>query len=85
MVTTIQLDERTKLLLDRLKMHHREPYNELLRRLIEFYRSRDKEELEETLEIVSTPALMREIAQALEAYESGKGKSLKELRKELGV
>ncbi len=86
MVTTIQLDEKTKELLDKLKVHHRESYNEILQRLIEVYQSgADREQLVETLEIISDPKAMREIAEALEDYESGKGKPLKQFRKELGV
>ncbi len=86
MVTTIQLDEKTKDLLDKLKVHHRESYNELLKKLIEVYQSgADREQLVETLEIISDPKAMREIAESLEDYEAGKGKTLKHLRKELGV
>lgn len=84
MVTTIQLDEHTKNLLDKLKRHHRESYNELLGRLIEVYQSgADRESLVETLEIISNPNAMRDIAEGIEAYELGKGKTLKQLRKEL--
>lgn len=84
MVTTIQLDERTKDLLDKLKVHHRESYNELLQRLIEVYSSgADRESLIETLEVISNPDEMREIAEALEDYD--KGKSSKQLRKELNL
>lgn len=39
----------------------------------------------ETLEIISDPVAIKEIAEALKTYEAGKGKSLKQLRKELGV
>lgn len=86
MATTIQIDKQTKTLLDRLKVHHRETYNELLLRLVKVYQSSAKnEELVETLEILSSPETMHEIAKALEDYESGKGKPLKQLRKELGV
>lgn len=86
MVTTIQLDGNTKEMLDKLKIHHRESYNELLRRLIGVYQSgADREQLVETLEIISDPEAMREIAEAMEDYESGKGKTLKKLREELGV
>lgn len=86
MATTIQLDEGTKQLLDKLKVHHRESYNELLQRLIEVYQSGgDREQLIETLEVISDPEAMREIAESLENYESGKGRLLKHLRKELGV
>jgi len=86
MATTIQIDEQTKSLLDKLKVHHRESYNELLRRLVEAYQfGSGKAELVETLEIISSPETMREIAEALEAYGSGKGKLLRQLRKELGA
>ena len=86
MVTTIQVDENTKNVLDKLKSHHRESYNELLQRLIEVFQSGAKrEQLVETLEVISDPETMREIAESLDAYELGKGKSLKQLRKELGV
>ena len=86
MVTTIQLDEKTKALLDKLKVYHRETYDELVRKLVASYsKNYDKEELIETLEIISDPQAMREIAEGLEAYEAVKGKTLKQLRKELGV
>ena len=86
MVTTIQLDEHTKNLLNNLKRHHRESYNELLRRLIEVYQSgADRENLIETLEIMSDPSAMRDIAEGIEAYQAVKGKTLKKLRKELDV
>tara|TARA_B100000315_G_C14164974_1_gene401812 strand:- start:268 stop:441 length:174 start_codon:yes stop_codon:yes gene_type:complete len=45
----------------------------------------NNEQLVETLEIVSDPKLMNEIAEGIEAYESGKGKNVKQLRKELGL
>jgi len=83
MVTTIQLDEKTKDGLDRLKVHHRESYNELLQNLIESYSK--NEAVVETLEIMSDPEAMREIAQALEDYDRGRGKTLKQLEKELGI
>ena len=76
MVTTIQLDEETKEMLDKIKVYYRETYNELLQRLIEVYKSgADRVQLVETLEIISDPEAMREIAEALEAYEHGKGKN----------
>jgi lipopolysaccharide biosynthesis regulator YciM len=86
MVTTIQLDEKTKDMLDKIKVHNRETYNELLERLIEVYQQGgDRESLVETLEVMSDPDAMREIAEGIEDFNSGKGKNLKELRKELGV
>ena len=90
MVTTIQIDEELKEKLDRLKVHHRETYNELLARIIFSMNSKKQENLNnenltETLEVLSDTAAMREIAEALEAYDQRKGKSLKQLRKELGT
>ncbi len=86
MVTSIQLEEKTKGLLDRLKIHYRETYDELVMRLAEAYsKNADKGQLIETIEIISDPEAMREIAEGIEAYEKGKGKSIKKLRKELGV
>lgn len=86
MVTTIQLDENTKKLLDNLKVHYRESYNELIQRLIEVYKNgADRENIVETLEILSEPEMMREIASGIEAYESGKGKTIRQLREELGL
>jgi len=86
MVTTIQLDENTKNMLDKLKMHHRESYNELLLKLIEFYASgADRESLVETIEVLADPEEMHEIAEGIEAYRAGKGKTLAQLRKEIGV
>lgn len=86
MVTTIQLDEKTKMALDKLKVHHRESYNELLLKLIEAYQKNSEDgDLAETLEIISDPDAMREIADGIEAYNAGKGKTLAQLRKDLGV
>jgi len=85
MVTTIQLDESTKNMLDRIKIHHRESYNELLKRLATNYSKEDKGSLTETIEILSDPETMRDIAKGLEDYEKGKGTTLKEFKKELGL
>ena len=83
MVTTIQINEKTKDKLDKLKVHHRESYNELLQKLIETYGK--SEAVVETLEVMSDPEAMREIAEALENYEKGRGKTLRQLEKELGI
>jgi len=85
MVTTIQLDETVKKKLDSLKVHYRETYNELLRRLIESYSAGDKESLIETIEIMSDPQTMRNIAEGLEDYEKGRTKTLEEVEEELGL
>lgn len=33
MATTIQIDEKTKMLLDKLKIHYRQSYNELIEKM----------------------------------------------------
>lgn len=85
MVTTIQIDEKLKEKLDGLKIHYRETYNELLSRLVNSAKNIDRESLIETIEILSDPETMREIAEALENYERGKSKPYKQIRKELGL
>ncbi|MEK6817427.1 MAG: hypothetical protein AABX80_01370 [Nanoarchaeota archaeon] len=65
MVTTIQLDENVKQKLDNLKIHRRETYNDLLFRLVSSL-DKEKESLVETLEVLSDPKIMRDIAEALE-------------------
>jgi len=88
MVTTIQLDEKLKERLDKLKIHHRETYNELISRLISATSSRnyDRESLIETIEVLSDPELMKGIGEALEEERNGKkGTTIKELRKELSL
>ena len=84
MVTSIQIEEGTKKMLDKLKTHHRESYNELVKKLANNF-SRESDESSETIEILSDPKTMRDIADALEDYEKGRRKTLKEFRKELGV
>ena len=38
--TTIQLDKATKVELDKLRMHKREPYTDVIARLLAFYREK---------------------------------------------
>ncbi len=86
MVTTIQLDEKVKEKLDGLKIHHRETYNELISRLINVTNPKNysKESLIETIEVLSDPETMRDIAEALERFEKGeKGIRFEDLKKEL--
>jgi predicted transcriptional regulator len=85
MITTIQIDSKLKNNLDKLKIHHRETYNELISRLITNCSpdSVEKESLIETIETLSNPNEMREIAQALEDYKTGKFISFEDLKKEL--
>jgi predicted CopG family antitoxin len=86
MVTTIQIDENIKEKLDHLKIHHRESYNELISRLISVANPQNcsRESLVETMEVLSDPKTMRNIAEALERFERGeKGISFENLKKEL--
>lgn len=88
MVTTIQIDENIKGRLDQLKIHHRESYNELIGRLISnpSYEKYDKESLIETIEILSDPEAMRDLAEATERINKGDlGTPLEEVKKELGL
>jgi len=86
MVTTIQIDEKLKERLDELKIHHRETYNELISRLISATSQKNysRESLIATIEVLSDPETMRNIAEAVERFERGeKGVSFEELKKEL--
>lgn len=85
-ITTIQLDTKVKSKLDSLKIHHRETYNELLERVIQKTNpaDTDKESLIETIEVLSDPETMRDIAESLEKIEKGNyGISFEDLKKEL--
>ena len=86
MVTTIQIDEKLKEKLDNLKVHHRETYNELILRLIGSCspKKSDKESLLETIEVLSDPETMRDLAEASEEIQKGNfGISLEEFKREL--
>jgi len=87
MITTIQVDKSLKEKLDKLKMHHRETYNELILRLVASFSPNnvDRESLIETIEILSDPETMRELAEAVERCERGEGTPLEEFEKELGI
>ena len=87
MVTTIQLDEKLKAKLNKMKVHPRETYNELISRLVNSYscmgKEADRESLTETIEILSDPEAMREIAEGIEDYNKGRFKTLDQIKKEL--
>lgn len=88
MITTIQIDSIVKEKLDLLKIHHRESYNELIQRLVELSSPKgySRESLVETIETLSDPQEMREIAESIEEINLGKrGKTLEQLRKELKI
>ena len=87
-ITTIQIDKEIKSSLDKLKIHHRETYNELLDRLINNTNpiNADRESLIATIEVLSDPELMKGLSESLKRTSSGDyGTSLGELKKELGL
>ncbi len=73
MVTTIQLDEEVKKKLEMLKIHPRETYNEVIKRLIE--------SSEEELSLQT----IKNIEKALEDVKKGRVYSTKEVKKKLGL
>ncbi len=85
MVTTIQIDNELKERLNRLKIHPRESYNDLISRLIDSYSPEvaSRESLVETIEILSDPEMMRGIARGLEDIKAGRAKTLDQISKEL--
>ena len=87
MVTTIQIDENLKEKLDKLKVHHRETYNELISRMVNSsaLNNIDNENLIETIEILSDPETMRDIARGLEEFDKGKGISWEKIKKDLNL
>lgn len=84
MITTIQIDKDLKDKLDKLKVHHRETYNELILRLMENFspKEADRESLIETIEVLSDPEIMAGLREAM--TEEG-GITMEELKKELGI
>jgi len=84
MATTIQIDKSLKQRLDNLKVHQRETYNGLIERLLSNCSPKeiDKESLIATIEILSDPETMKNIAEAL---NEDKGVSLESAKKQLGI
>lgn len=85
MVTTVQVDEGIKFKLDKLKVHNRETYNEVIKRLIENSSLDYKDSLIETIDILSDSETMRDIAEAMDQFRKKKYKSLEEVEKNLGI
>ena len=78
METNIRLDSNVKKKLDSLKIHSRESYNEVVTRILgNMKKNIDEESLRETIEVLSDPETMRDIAEALEDYERGRFIELK--------
>ena len=79
MITTIQLERQTKEKLDALKVHNRESYNDVIERIIGECKGIkvDEESLRETIDILSDPETLRDIADALKEFSEGKFIELK--------
>jgi len=75
MVTTIQVEERTKNILDKMKMYPRETYNQIVIRLV-------KENIEES---ELSPETIKGIENALDDVKKGRVHSTKEVKKMLGI
>ena len=87
-MTTIQLDHNLKKKLDILKIHKRETYNELLERILENFSPQkfDKESLIETIEVLSDPETMKNLAEALsDIGDKNKWISFEQIKKENGL
>jgi predicted transcriptional regulator len=75
MVTTIQLEEKTKEELERMRLFPRETYNEVIIRLI--LTNQEESELSEQT--------IKNIEKALEDVKKGRLYSTEKIRKELGI
>mgnify|MGYP001567584865 CR=1 FL=1 len=79
-ITTITLDKSMKRKLDRIKMHPRESYNDVVARLISgSLGSVSRESLVETVEILSDADAMMSIAKSLDDMRKGRTYSMDEV------
>ena len=88
MVTTIQVDDGLKTKLNSLKIHPRETYNELILRLVGGFSPQraDRESLIGTIEVLSDPETMRNLAEAMEEVNKGNyGTPWEDMKKELDL
>lgn len=79
METTIRLNNVVKKNLDSIKVHSRESYNDVIARMINECKTINVDEgsLKETIEILSNPEILRDIAEAFNDFEKGKFVELK--------
>lgn len=77
-ITTITLSKSIKRKLERLKRYNREPYNDVLSRLLSENNTGDNG-LSETVEILSDPEIMRSLAKSLDDLKKGKTYSIDEV------
>jgi len=75
MITTIQLEEKLKDRLDKMKIHPREAYGKVIERLIE--NESEEEEL--------SPQTIKEIEEALDDIKKGRVYSHEEVKRRLKI
>ena len=68
--TTITVEKKVKRRLDQLKRHAREPYNDVLERLIDSG-SHDDVDVDETMAILSDPETMERLTRSLKQLAKG--------------
>jgi hemerythrin-like domain-containing protein len=72
MTTTIQINEDIRDILNDMKMHPRETYNDVIERILEYFQDLNAH-------------TKKEIKKAMEEIDSGMYKSLDQIIKELGL
>jgi predicted CopG family antitoxin len=72
MTTTIQIDDEIRNILNDMKLHARETYNDVLERLIEDFQELNAE-------------TKKQIEQARKEFAQGKYHTIKEVKSELGL
>lgn len=72
MTTTIQINEDIRDILNDMKMHPRETYNDVIERILEYFQDLNTQ-------------TKKEIKKTLEEIDSGMYKSLDQIIKELGL
>ena len=77
MITTIQLDKKTKQQLDELKNYPHETYNDVLKRLVKIAIEESEEEF--------CPKTIKNIEKSLEDIKAGRVFPLDEVKKRLGL
>ena len=80
-ITTITLNRNIKKKLDALKRYDREPFNDVIARLVSGDNSSNlnNESLSETVEILSDPDIMKSLAKSLNDLKRGKTYSIDEV------
>ena len=78
-ITTITLSKGIKKKLEALKNYDRESFNEVLARLLSGKANIDRDSLVETVDILSSPEIMRSLAKSLDDLKNGLTYSIDEV------